>query len=147
MEKKELTLHAIQLKEIKVVELSIKANEPISEQDIQRADFSLMAGRSEYNTNDHTIVVAVKIEVGDDSTPSPYKLKAELLGIFCVDEAQFDIKYINEFAEKNAPIILYPYLREHVYSLTMRCGFIPRILPLLEVPTLKITKIEDIHTE
>jgi len=52
------------------------------------------------------------------------------LGIFEVDEDKFPFKFIQNWAEKNAPLILYPYLREQVFSLSSRAGFGGTLLPL-----------------
>ena len=59
-------------------------------------------------------------------------------GVFKVDETKFAKADIDDWANRNAPFILYPYLREQAYTLTVRCGFPGIIIPLLEVPTFKI---------
>ena len=65
---------------------------------------------------------------------NPFYLRVRLHGFFSVDDQKFDITYANTFAGKNAPILIYPYLREHVYSLAIRCGFPNVNLPLVVVP-------------
>jgi preprotein translocase subunit SecB len=38
---------------------------------------------------------------------------------------------------KNAPAILFPFLREQAYALSIRCGFPPFILPLIQLPSIQ----------
>ena len=59
-------------------------------------------------------------------------------GVFKVDETKFAKTHIEDWANRNAPIILYPYLREQAYALTIRCGYPGLIIPLLTVPTIKV---------
>lgn len=144
--KKYLRLHAIQLKSVAVSELHLEAHQrPDPEAGPPLEDMPLMVGHSDYDRENKAISVAVKVEFGptydknienEDEDKYPYSLKVEIVGDFEIDEDSFNIEYIDDWAARNAPMILQPYLREHVYSLTLRCGFEPFILPLLQVPTL-----------
>jgi preprotein translocase subunit SecB len=62
----------------------------------------------------------------------------EILGRFSIDTKAFPVEHVPEWARTNAPIMLFPYLREHVYSLTLRAGFKPAVLPLITVPTIRV---------
>jgi len=64
-------------------------------------------------------------------------MRIELSGEFEIDENQFDKKYINDWAMKNAPAILFPFLREQAYALSIRCGFPPFIIPLIQLPSIQ----------
>ncbi|WP_069472432.1 protein-export chaperone SecB [Candidatus Marithrix sp. Canyon 246] len=128
--------HPIQLITLKVLELSIKVipesiqfEQPIVEQ------FSLFHGCSEYNHEDNTIGVRIGVEIGEELKEVPFKLRVEILGVFKVDENKFPLNFLEKWAENNAPLILYPYLREHVFSLSSRAGFDGTLLPLFQVPT------------
>ena len=63
------------------------------------------------------------------------RYRVEILGLFNVDDERFPIKSVHSWAKQNAPLILYPYLREQVFSLTSRAGFEGTLLPLFQVPT------------
>jgi preprotein translocase subunit SecB len=129
--------HPIQTNSISVRELYIKANEfPDVDKAIEVGEAAIRVGHSKYDEETKVIVVALKLEGGlePEKTKAPFTIKVELVGEFQVDESKFPKDQIYNWADRNAPMILMPYLREHVYSLTMRCGFKPMLLPLMEVP-------------
>jgi preprotein translocase subunit SecB len=137
--KKSYKLHAIQLLSLDVLELSIKVNRPpTSTEQTRKETFSLSCAHGEYDAKGHMIRVRVKLEKGlEENTDEPFSLRIVLGGMFKIDETKFPIEHVNDWANRNAVLILYPYIREHAFSLTARCGFKPLILPLLEVPTLQ----------
>ena len=93
-----------------------------------------------HDTANHRIVVGITLELkeGEEKESElPYFLKVELAALFEVDESKFDKEHIYDWARRNAPFILFPYLREEAYALTIRAGYKPLILPLLEVPTFQ----------
>jgi preprotein translocase subunit SecB len=98
-------------------------------------------GHSDYDKENSTIQVATKIEVGMDKRKPklPFSMRIELIGVFKVDESNFPVDKIMDWALRNAPIIMFPYLREHAFALTARSGFSPMILPLMQVPAFQIT--------
>jgi len=142
---KEFTKHAIQLNDIKVIELSLKVNIE-NAQDFMPDEgfFGLYHGYSEYNPDDKKIVIKIGVDMNEDMdsddgiNETPFDLKVELVGVFDVDEDRFPIQHIEHWASTNAPLILYPYLREHVHSLTNKAGFDGLFLPLFEVPVFKL---------
>ena len=130
--------HAIQLVAIKVLELSIKVNPDIDQDKIPENDsFNFWHTHNTYNSEEKTIALKVGVKI-DEEDNSPFQLSVELIGVFTVDEDLFPIEHINQFARQNAPLILYPYLREHVYTLTNRAEYPSVMLPLFEVPAFKI---------
>jgi preprotein translocase subunit SecB len=136
-----LKLYPIQLANLGVKELSIRAHVPPEGGDVKIGlkDCSIIAGHGDYDVQEKTIAVSLRLEAGgkeDDLVT----IKIELMGLFIVDEKRFPINRISEWASRNAPVILYPFLREHTYALTARCGFRPLTLPLVVVPTFKIDK-------
>jgi preprotein translocase subunit SecB len=135
--------HPIQLLKVNVIELSIRSNqspdESIGIDDTM--DIPLLVGHSEFNNENRQIAVVVKVETkvnkGEKKdAEDSFFLRVELVGEFKVEE-NFPMEHIDSWARDNAPFILMPYLREHVYSLTLRCGLKPIVLPLLQVPTLR----------
>ena len=65
-------------------------------------------------------------------------LKVEFHGRFKVDESSFPMDRLDHWADHNAPMVLYPYIREHVYSLTSKVGLPEGLLPLIEIPTFRV---------
>lgn len=132
-------LHAIQLVKVNIVELFIRSNQPPDElTGIDELNIPFLVGHSNFDDESRQIAVMVKIEIGNDDEKNikyPFSLRVEIVGEFKIDE-NFPVKHIDNWARRNAPFILMPYLREHIYALTSKCGFKPVILPLLEVPTL-----------
>lgn len=139
-EKKPYSFHAIQLHELRIAELSIQVDLSVP-RDATVGAFSIESGRSDYDRESRQIQVRMSVLIGHDEQAqeqAPYKLKVELHGLFKVDDTRFSPDNVEDWAEKNAPLVLYPYLREQVYSLTGRAGFTETVLPLFEVPTYRI---------
>jgi preprotein translocase subunit SecB len=134
--KKEYENHPIQLRSLKVLELSIKV---IPEHDQHQlpdiGKFSLFHGHSEYVQTEKAIAVKIGVEIGRKVEATPFELRVEILGLFEVDDEKFPLKSIHSWAKQNAPLILYPYLREQVFNLASRAGFEGILLPLFQVPT------------
>jgi preprotein translocase subunit SecB len=134
--------YPIQANFISVRELYIKSHIPPNQRvTVDSAKFILKTAHSSYDEVRHVIEVGSIIEYGIETKPDeivPYSLRAHIMGQFKVDEAQFKKEKIDLWARINAPYILYPYLREHVFALTARSGFDPVLLPLVELPTVKI---------
>lgn len=118
---------------------------------IEETDIELQIGNGGFNAEENSIVVSVKLEIGSEKkiedageTKIPFYLRIELLGFFTVDATAFPIEKIDEWAWNNAVFIMHPYLREHAYSLTARAGYIPLLLPLVQVPTIKLTSEKEV---
>lgn len=142
-------LHPIQLISLNIEELSIKVKKHPQSADLTSGSegFNLRTGHSEYDDKNHIIRVGIKLEVkGKEGQESPFDMKVVIGGVFKVDETKFEKANIEDWANRNAPLILYPYLREQAFALTVRCGFPGIILPLLEVPTFKIEPSKKIKT-
>ncbi len=138
-----LKAHPIELKLLHVAELSIKLHTPPDEVgEIPKEAFKILHGYSDYDDQNKGFTAGIILEIGKGMSESevPFHLKIEIVGIFSVDEQNFDLKYVEDWAQKNAHFILMPYLREQVYSLSSRCGLSPIILPLVQVPTFEIRR-------
>lgn len=139
--------HPIQIIGLKVLELSIIVNSEFDSGNLMpnfndvEGSFTWNNGYSEYDAENQQILVKAVIDIGgDEEDDSPFKLKLALVGSFKVDESRFKVEHLSHWASHNAPLILYPYLRELAYSLTTRAGFPGVMLPLLQIPTFKISK-------
>src|SRR6266496_6086773 len=126
--------YPIQANFIAVRELYIKSHVPPNQRvQVDSANFILKTAHSSYDEAQHVIEVGVIIEYGIETKPDevvPFALRAHIMGQFKVDESTFEKAKIDKWARINAPYILYPYLREHVFALTARAGFNPVLLPL-----------------
>lgn len=135
-------LYPIQATYIGVRELYIKTNRPPSPTiGLDGKDYQISTGHTQYDEETHVIQVAAIVEMGDENEESafPFHLKVDIFGEFRVNEELFPAGRIYEWAKSNAFFILYPYIREQVYALSARCGFSPVLLPLLEIPTIRLT--------
>jgi preprotein translocase subunit SecB len=125
--------HPIQLKGIAINEISFKRTENIKGDD--KVQVNIMIGNSGYLPDEKKIIVGMKVICGSEQ--HGFKMVVEISGHFEVDNQNFDIAKIPHWVNNNAPFILQPYLRENVYSLCIRVGIEPIILPLTQVPTSK----------
>lgn len=137
-------LHPVQLQGIRVLELSLLVTKPdrLDEDHLNEIDlpFEFLSGHSEFDRATRMITVGVVGIVGktDEENPLPFYIKAHLLGQFVVDVARFPVDKVDDWANKNAPLILLPFLREHIYGLASRAGIREVVIPLFTVPTVKI---------
>ncbi|AKU62591.1 hypothetical protein ADJ80_01860 [Aggregatibacter aphrophilus] len=129
-------LHPIQLEEILVEELELKIRDikKAREEDIT-SEFSLKTGHSNYNSESKVLYVGVIGEINADSDNAPVYLKVKLHGVFSVGE-NFPSEFVNDWAEKNAPLILVPFVRENIYSLASRAK-VNTIVPLFTLPSIR----------
>jgi preprotein translocase subunit SecB len=113
------------------MEMSIKRNEEKMGDEVLPESFSLTHGVSSFDESDKTIMV--KISAIIDDKDAAFSLTVTLVGVFALEDDNFK-QHLNRWAEVNAPMILYPYLREHVFSLTSKAGFSGTLLPLFQIP-------------
>ncbi|MEI7812127.1 MAG: protein-export chaperone SecB [Ignavibacteria bacterium] len=135
--------HPIQLKSLNVKELSITTMSfPDDIPEYETIDYEIGIGVSHFDKKSSFIKVGMSLRIGCEDNPItyPFKIKVELIGLFFVDQLNFDFNNVEDWANKSAPFILFPYLREHVYTLSVRAGIKPIILPLIEVPVFKLNK-------
>lgn len=136
-----LNLHPIQLQEIGVRELYIRVRNPVKE--VSSSDVKLEIGHAPL-AEDNTLRVRIRALIGmDENDETPCTLRVELVAKFLVNTTEFPVAHLDHWARHNAMFVLYPYLREHLYSLTSRAGIKAATLPLLEVPTYSIPRDED----
>ena len=82
-------------------------------------------------------VVTVSINESDKNNSSGINIKITMVGAFEIDDnSQFPIE---QFANINAPAIIFPFIREHLASLTMKAGINPPIL----LPPINFVKMAE----
>jgi hypothetical protein len=152
LETEALDLYPIQAVHIGARQLHIESYRPsLTTLEFEDADYEISVGHSEYDAEEKLIQIAARIEVGKaeggtetkgeekkKSQKLPFHLIVEVIGLFKVNDVVFPADKIYDWASGNAMFILYPFLREHVFALTARAGFVPMLLPLIQVPTFKI---------
>lgn len=140
-------LHAIQLSSVQTRELFFRLNGSIDEdfEALCKEHLELRSAHAEFNKEDKTIHVGLRLSLGmGKETKLPISMRVEVVGTFTVNTNDFPEDKIDDWATQNAPIILYPFIREHSYALAIRCGTPPIMLPLIQVPT--ITAQEKVNT-
>lgn len=138
----EPSLHAINADHIGIRQLHILLREDASpESEINYEHYSIRTAQTQYDRESKSIGVRVTVEAGaDEDAGFPFEIRVSLNGLFTVDESRFPVEHIESWAKNNAFFIMFPYLREHVYALTVRAGVKPMLLPLLEIPTYQIQR-------
>jgi preprotein translocase subunit SecB len=132
-------LHAIQLVSVETRELFIRLNGQISEDldSFYKEHLEIRSAHSEFNSEENIIHVGLRLSLGmDKDVALPISMRVEITGTFTVNIDDFSVKHIDDWATKNAPYILYPFVREHSFALAIRCGLPPMILPMVQVPTI-----------
>ncbi|MEX0595752.1 MAG: protein-export chaperone SecB [Candidatus Paceibacterota bacterium] len=107
-------------------------------------DGTLRTGQSTFDKENKSIVAGIKFEINPEKEKEllVFSLTVELRGVFKFqDEPEnIDPDEISKWLDVNCIYLLFPYLREQVYSLTQRAGFNPTILPLITVPGTPISE-------
>lgn len=148
MNQKSHDLHPIQLVDVVVNKLNVVVNDPRAARDFEgELNLKIEVGHSELVEGDPNISVGLRIEtkpeaseVSADSTEQgspelpPFAVEVELQGNFVVDYAKFSFDNLVRWAEVNAPFVLLPYAREHVYGLALRAGIRGLVFPLFIQP-------------
>ena len=139
-------LHGIQLEGLRVIELNLNVHDLDA---AQRPGLELpvrtTVGVTEFDEEAFVIGVGLVCTLGDDGStegrePSAFFIKVHILGQFKVDLARFPRKHVLDWAQKNAPVLLLPFLREHIYGLALRAGIKDIILPLVTLPVYRLPR-------
>lgn len=132
MEKK----HPIQIEDIQIKQLCLNVFDPVEcKKKDQEAKVVLKYGNSGFDAEQNIIAVGFLCEINkpidDEKQNNPFEMVVELIGVFSVSE-EFPRDKIDDWANRNAPYILLPYLRENVSALLSRAE-INFHLPLVQV--------------
>ena len=139
MEKETLKGHPIQLEFVGVKELQAKTFTPPSpdnEFKIETKHIKMNVGHGEYDKEKKMLPVQITLEIGNNNQKTsklPLYIKVAIIGIFKTVEKNPNIDAVHRFVKNNATHLLHPFLREHVFALSARCGVRPIILPLVTV--------------
>lgn len=140
--------HPIQLQEIIISKLSVVIHDHETAIAYKGSvSMKMKNGRSNFSVDDKTIAIGIHMKVepiqsefpdnhkNDDEINTPaFVLEVELHGQFLIDLEKFQQKHIDLWAKINAPFLLLPYVREHIYGLANRAGIRGMMLPLFIQP-------------
>jgi preprotein translocase subunit SecB len=137
------TLYPIQTTFIAVRELHFVSHRPPSPSDkIEQSNISITQSVGPFNEETRRIQVTLAAEVGPDHeparTPPPFTVRVAMTGEFVIDPS-FPADKIHLWVTTNAAFVIFPYLRERLYYITGQGGYPPILLPLLQIPTIRIT--------
>ncbi len=84
--------------------------------------------RTGYNINDNKLFVQVSVEFSAQNLEKKeIDIKVTILGIFIIPKnSELSLE---SFAKINAPAIIFPFIREHIASLSLKAGLQPILLP------------------
>ena len=157
----EPNLHPVQLRFVAIKELFMQSFwPPTNQQDFESPPAEISHRICDYDPNSKSIQIGLHLSMGIDHEPTeaeiaefqalrklPFRLRVHLVAEFEVDPSQFPLDKLQHWAKVNAPMIMMPFLREHVYSLTGRVGYRPIILPMMLVPAFQIQKNQEPQRE
>jgi preprotein translocase subunit SecB len=137
-----LTLYPIQATFITVREIHFVSHRPPSPTDkIEQSTISITQSATPFNEVTRRVQVTLAAEFGPGNEPSPnpppFTVKVAMTGEFVIDPS-FPADKINLWVAVNAAFVIYPYLRERLYYITSQGGYPPILLPLMQIPTIKI---------
>jgi len=125
-----------------VREIHFISNRPPSKSDkIDESKIKFSRTITPFDEKSKRLQVTLGAEYGFDpdqeTSKPPFSVKVVMTGEFVIEE-NFPKDKIELWASINAPFVIYPYLRERLYYITNQGGFPPIMLPLLQIPTMKI---------
>ncbi|WP_404407368.1 protein-export chaperone SecB [Pseudidiomarina marina] len=138
-------IHPIQLIDVKVRRLHVDLLRPVTENvEVDIKNFTFSHSHSKYNEETKTFIVMASAEIGIDdngeiieSEDNIVAMRVDIAGFFKVDEEKFPKQHVETFAERNAPLIVYPFLREQTYGLLSKAGINGVVLPLFHIQPIK----------
>lgn len=129
-------LHPIQLRDISVSRLNVVVNDPAVATNYEgEVDLEFKIGTSDFEEDDPHIAVGFNVTaLPMPKENPPFLIEVELSGQFEVDLKKFKFEHLHEWSRTNAPFLLLPYVREHIYGLALRAGIKSFALPLFVQP-------------
>lgn len=128
---------------ITVREIHFISHRPPSPDDkIERSTISITQSATPFNETTRRVQVTLAAEFGPGNEPAPnpppFSVRVAITGEFVIDPA-FPAEKINLWVSQNAAFVIYPYLRERLYYITSQGGYPPILLPLMQVPTIRLS--------
>jgi len=93
-----------------------------------------LASCASFSENEDELVYEMTCEIKDER--EYFHIKCTMIGFFSVIKGQENMG-LREYADKNAPAAVYPYIREIISSTTTRAGVPPVVIPPTNLNILK----------
>lgn len=127
---------------IVVRELHFVSHRPPSKSDrIDESRVHIAQSASPFDPATKRVQVTLKAEFGFENDPAvpapPFSVKVAITGEFRIDDS-FPRDKIQLWTSVNAAFVIFPYLRERLYYITVQGGYPPILLPLMQIPTIKL---------
>lgn len=131
----------VQLRRVGIAEISYEC-QAFGQPGVKLVEnIDLTTGIGPYDAQTKSLIVFLTVA----SKPKPegvkHTLKISVVGEFAiVDEAAlpFPVEKLPQWAEKSGVAVLFPFLRELLFSVTQKSGFSPVMLPMIEVAPYRI---------
>jgi len=125
-------------------EIHFVSHRPPSKTDrIDESEIRFIQNASSFDEQTKRVQVTLTAEFGfqtDLKKPSPpFSLKVSITGEFVIAD-EFPRDKVQLWASRNAAFVIYPYLRERLHYVSSQGGYPPIMLPLLQIPTIKVEK-------
>jgi preprotein translocase subunit SecB len=143
-DKPSLPLFPIQLAKVDIGEIQYSCAGFSDANVVPAETFNLKVTVSAYDSESKSLQVALTFDSKSDpdnsALPYPYSLQITVHGQFFVheDRLPFPVAEIRKWAEKNGVIILLPFLRESVHTISQKTGFPPMMIPMIEVSAFQV---------
>jgi len=129
---------------IVVREIQFVSHRPPSSADrIQESAIRFTYAISPFDEQTKRVQVTLGAEFGFQNEAGkpqpPFSLKVVITGEFAIAD-DFPRDKIQLWATRNAPFVIFPYLRERLYYISSQGGYPPILLPLMQIPTLTLEK-------
>ena len=116
---------------------------PRKTDNIQDSEIRFTQSIAPFDEKTKRLQVSLAAEFGFQNDPGkpqpPFALKVVMTGEFAIAD-DFPRDKIQLWATRNAPFVIFPYLRERLYYMSSQGGYPPILLPLMQIPTLKLEK-------
>lgn len=76
-------------------------------------------------------------EAEETAQPPPFSVRVAITAEFAISDT-FPRDKIQQWAVANSAFVIFPYLRERLYYITVQGGYPPILLPLMQIPTFKV---------
>ncbi|MEM0992724.1 MAG: protein-export chaperone SecB [Bacteroidota bacterium] len=96
-------------------------------------EYGMQVALNSIDQSDNTETTVV-VELGEANSPDALYMKVAMVGVF--KKTGETPLTDNEFKNINAPAIIYPYIRQHVRSISLDAAIKPILLPLVNFQKL-----------
>jgi preprotein translocase subunit SecB len=133
--------YPIQATFITVREMHFVSHRPPSPSDhIEETSIAITQTATPFNEASRRVQVTLIAEFGSQPTPNPppFSVKVAITAEFVI-ATTFPKDKVSLWVAQNSTFVIYPYLRERLHYITSQGGYPPILLPLMQIPTIKIT--------